>query len=127
MAMARSNCVYCGAPLSAEVLEAAALAAERVLQSKSLHHLEAAAKGLDPGQPQRRYLILDTRETAPETLAQACSISLWEARQWQAASRYRLLKVSADPTEGSLEAGLRTAGLTFFAIPEPAVSPGRNP
>ncbi len=125
--MARENCVYCGAPLSAKVLEAAALAAERVLQSKSLDHLEAAARGPTRDQTTRRYLIIDTAGTTPETLARACSISVWEARQWRAASRYRLLKVSAELPDGAQESGFKEIGLTFLALPEHTVAPARNP
>jgi hypothetical protein len=124
--MARENCAYCGAPLPAEVLEAAALAAERVFQSKSLDHLEAAARGLARDQPKRRYLVIDTADTTPETLARACSISVWEARQWRASSRYRLLKVGAE-SDRAQESGFKENGLTFFAVPESTVAPGRNP
>jgi hypothetical protein len=127
VAMARASCIYCGAPISAEVQEAAALAAQRVLQSKSLTHLETAAKGALGKHPPRRYLVIDTATALPETLAQACSISAWEARQWQAASRYRLLKVGAESPDGTLEAGLKESGLTFFSVPEQTVAPGRNP
>lgn len=125
--MARTNCVYCGATLGAEVLEAAALAAQRVLQTKSLTDLEAAAQGLGRDQPQRRYLVIDTRTASLESLAEACSVSVWEARQWQAASRYRLVKVSTEPADGPWESGLRGKGLDLFAVSEERVARSRNP
>lgn len=124
--MARANCVYCGAALSPEVLEEAKQAAARVLQSKSLTHLEAAARG-EPRDSTRRYLVIDTAAALPEALAEACSISVWEARQWQASSRYRLLKVTTEFPGGPLEASLKENRLAFFALPEPMVSPLRRP
>jgi len=60
-------------------------------------------------------------------LAPAAAISVWEARQWRAASRYRLLKIASDPSETALEAGLRDHGLRFFAISEGAVAAARRP
>lgn len=124
--MARANCVYCGAALSSEVLEEAKQAAARVLQSKNLTHLEAAARG-ETRDSLRRYVVIDTAAVSPETLARTCSISIWEARQWQAASRYRLLKVSTETPDGPLESSLRDNRLTFFGLPEPVVSPLRKP
>lgn len=124
--MARTNCVYCGAALSPEVLEEAKQAAARVLQSKSVTHLEAAARG-EPRDSTRRYLVIDTAATPLEALAEACSISVWEARQWQASSRYRLLKVSTESPGGPLEASLKDRRLVFFALPEPMVSALRRP
>lgn len=127
VAMARANCVYCGAALSTEILEEASLAARRVLQTKSLAHLEAAAKGLGRDQPPRRYLVIDTAAASVQTLAEACSVSVWEARQWQTASRYRLVKVSAEPADGPLESGLKEKGLDLFVVPEETVARSRNP
>ncbi|MBK5256911.1 MAG: hypothetical protein JJE39_12835 [Vicinamibacteria bacterium] len=110
-----------------EVLEAAALASERVLQSKSLTQLEAVAPRLAQGPPARSYLVVDTSNVLPETLALACSISVWEARQWQAASRYRLFKVITESTDEPPESVFQENGLTLFALPEQAVVPGRSP
>ena len=71
--MARATCVYCGAVLSSDVLEEAAQAAQRVLHSKSLAGLEAAAKGFGENAP-RRYIIIDTAEASGETIAEACQV-----------------------------------------------------
>ncbi len=125
--MARANCLYCGAALSTETLEEATLAARRVLQTKSLAHLEAAAKGLGPDQPRRRYLVIDTTTASVELLAEACSVSAWEARQWQAASRYRLVRVSSEPEDGPLESALKSRGLDLLVVGEETVARSRNP
>ena len=125
--MARANCVYCGAALSTEALEGAALAAQRVLQSKSLINLEAAAKGFGRDQLPRRYVVIDTTAAAVEVLAMACAVSVWEARQWQASSRYRLIKVSAEPADGPLESGLKERGLQPLIVPDETVARSRNP
>lgn len=125
--MARANCLYCGAALSTDILEEASLAARRVLQTKTLAHLEAAAKGLGHDQPPRRYLVMDTTAVSVEILAEACSLSAWEARQWQAASRYRLVRVSSEPESGPLESGLKDKGLDLLVVPEETVARSRNP
>ena len=101
IAMARANCVYCGAALSAEGLEEAAQAAQRIRQAKSLASLEAVTRGSERDQQPRRYVVIDTTAAAVEAIAEACGVSPWEARQWQAASRYRLVKVSTEPADGA--------------------------
>lgn len=127
IAMARANCVYCGAALSGEAVEGAALAARRVLQSKDLLNLEAAANALVLEQPPRRYVIIDTTTASVERLALACSVSVWEARQWQAASRYRLLKISTEPPDGPWESGLKEKGLIPLVVPDDTIARSRNP
>src|SRR6187399_2076554 len=127
IAMARPNCVYCGAALSAEALEEAALAAQRILQTSSLANLEAVAKGSGREQPPRRYVVIDTRASEIEVVADACAVSAWDARQWRAASRYRLVRVSAEPADGPLESGLRAKGLRVLIVPDAAVARSRNP
>ena len=89
IAMARATCVYCGAALSPADLEEATRAAQRILQTKSLANLEAVSGGPAQESQPRRYVVIDTRAAQVETIAIACGVSPWEARQWQAASRYR--------------------------------------
>ena len=127
IAMARATCMYCGAALSDEVREQAALAARRVLQTKSLVHLEAAARGLDGEANPRRYVVVDTSASSIESLMSACSVSAWEAGQWQAASRYRLFKVTTEPEGGPLESLLKEKAAQFFVLTEDTVSRSRNP
>ncbi len=127
IAMARASCVYCGASLSTEAVEAASAAARKVLQSKSLFNLEATATTLVREQPPRRYVILDTNAAPVERLALGCAISVWEARQWQAASRYRLVKISTEPADGPFESGLRENGLVPLVVAEETISRSRNP
>lgn len=126
IAMARSQCVYCGAALSSEALAAAASAAQRVLRSKSLANLEAAAQGVDRDQPQRNYVVLDTASASVDIIAESCRVSIWQARQWQAASRYRLVKVSSDPDDPDV-AHLKESGLRPIVVSEVAVARLRHP
>lgn len=119
--------MYCGAALPQDVRDAAASAAERVLQSKNLAGLELAARGPDPSQAPRRYVIIDTTTTTPEIIASACSVSVWEAKQWQAASRYRLVKISQEVAEDRLESNLRGMGLDPLVVSEDTVARARNP
>jgi hypothetical protein len=126
--MARPTCVYCGAALPKETLEEAAFAAQRVLKSKTLLDLENAAKGAEqPVRPARRYLVIDTTSASAEDLALGCSISEWETRQWQAASRYRLLRISDGSQDGHIESQLRERGVAPLVIPEDVVALARRP
>lgn len=127
VAMARPTCVYCGAVLPEETLEEASFAAQRVLRSKTLLDLENAARGAEPARPPRRYLVIDTTSVSAEALALGCSISEWETRQWRAASRYRLLRISDGSQDGPLESQLRESGVTPLAIPEDVVARARRP
>ena len=127
IAMARANCVYCGAVLSVEALEEAAQAAQRILHTRSLANLEAIAQTSGRAQPPRRYVVIDTRAAAETVIADACGVSAWEARQWQAASRYRLVRVSSEPADGPLESGLRDKGLRVLIVPDDTVTKSRNP
>jgi hypothetical protein len=125
--MARANCVYCGAALAPADLEEAARAAQRILQTKSLANLEAVAAGPSRGSRPRRYVVIDTREALVETIANACGVSSWEARMWQAASRYRLVRISTEAADGSLESSLRAQGLRVLVVPDETVVRSRNP
>jgi hypothetical protein len=125
--MAREKCVYCGAALSRETLREAAAAAKRVFQSTTLTGLEDAARGLGGGSQNRRYLVVDTATNDVETLASACSISQWEARQWQAAARFRLLRVTSEVSNGPFETRLRAMGVPLHVIAEDVVARARNP
>ncbi|HRB12001.1 MAG TPA: hypothetical protein PKU70_03240 [Vicinamibacteria bacterium] len=127
IAMARANCVYCGAALSEAVQEEAARAAQKILQTRSLASLEAVAAGSGRDLQPRRYVVIDTSAAAVETIADACGVSAWEARQWQAASRYRLVRVSNEPADGPLESALKTKGLRVFIVPDETVARSRNP
>lgn len=127
VALAREKCLYCGGALPHNLLEEAALAARRVLQSGSLSNLEAAATGNQRDQGRRRYLVVDMSEVAVERIATSCGVSLWEARQWQAASRYRLVKVSTEPADGPTESRLKEAGLTVLVLSEETIARGRLP
>jgi hypothetical protein len=70
---------------------------------------------------------MDTNAVSVEILAEACSVSAWEARQWQTASRYRLVRVSSEPENGPLESGLKDKGLNLLVVPEETVARSRNP
>lgn len=126
IAMARPTCVYCGKALPTGTVEEATLAAQRVLESKTLVGLETAARG-DLARPARRYLVIDTTSAPANALAYACSISVWEARQWQATARYRLLRISDEPQDGPLESELRERGVPALVIPEDVVARARRP
>ncbi len=119
--------MYCGSPLPAEVLESAGLAVRSVIESPSLQALEFAAIGAVEGRPPKRYVVVETDRVPVETLAAGCSVSVWEARQWRTASRYRLLRISAEPTDGAFESDLRSRGIHPLSVAEDQVARARNP
>lgn len=126
VAVARGTCVYCGTALSDEVREAAASAAQRVLQTTTLAGLESAAMGRD-SERQKRYLVIETTAQPAEILAEACGMSVWDARQWQAASRYRLLKVVLEAQVSEPVSALRAKGLHPFVVHGDVVARARSP
>ncbi len=128
VALARPTCMYCGAALSEDARQEAASAAKRVLDSRSFVGLGTAATGPGSASANRRYIVVDVSiENPAETIARACGVSLWEARQWQAASRYRLFRITDEPPGGATEAAIRSNGLRCFVIPEDAVARSRSP
>lgn len=127
VAVARAQCLYCGAPLSAEGLQEATQAARRVIESKGLAHLEVAARGHGPDWRPRRYLVLDTASAPPEAIARACSVSLWDARQWQASSRYRLIRVTTDPPFSQMESEAAASSVRLLSVSEEEVERLRTP
>jgi len=124
--MARGTCVYCGAPLPEEVREAAASAAQRALQSTTLAGLESAAMGHDH-ERQKRYIVVETTAQPAEVLAEACAMSVWDARQWQAASRFRLLRVMPEAQLSEPLSDLRAKGLNPLVVSGDAVARARSP
>ena len=124
--MARGTCVYCGAALPEEVREAAASAAQRVLQSKTLAGLESAAMGHDHERA-KRYLVIETTAQPAEVLAEACGVSVWDAKQWQAASRYRLLRVMLEPQVSEPLSALRAKRLDPLVLHGDVVARARSP
>lgn len=118
--------MYCGADLPEEVREEATQAAKRVKQARNLIGLEGAATGRD--RVTRRYFVLEVSLDCPaESIARACGVSAWEARQWQAASSYRLVRIADEPPDGPTETAFEENGLAFFAISEEAIGRSRRP
>jgi len=118
--------MYCGATLDSDAVAGAAAAAQRVLQAKSLLHLEAASPDRAEA-AERRYRILETRSSPAERLAETFGVSLWDARQWQASSFYRLMGVSADPDSSRSEEPSATETVRIHSISERRVAARRSP
>ena len=124
--MARATCMYCGAPLDVNVVAEAATAAQRVLEAKSLLHLEATTQNRSLA-AERWYRIVETRSARAESLAAAFGVSLWDARQWQATSFYRLIGVNADSDPGRSGAPLEIEGVRIHHVSERRVAARRRP
>jgi hypothetical protein len=80
--------------------------------------LEVTSGPAAPPEPARVLLVLDLGGTAPEELARALGLSLFEAKQRAARGGFELLRTVPRPPAEELAATLRTAGLTVFLIPE---------
>jgi hypothetical protein len=105
--MVRAACLYCGAPLGPELVEAAAAAAEA-------QALEAAA----PPPPPRDVVVLDLRQSTPAALSGALGLSSFDAEQRLRRGGYQLHRI-ADPPAAREEADrLRAAGLSAWLVPE---------
>lgn len=121
IATARETCLYCGAVLPAASRAVAAERAERISRSETLPALSATVQAPDQ-EPSRLYFILDIHGTSETEIADALTISAWEARQWLAGPRYRLIRV-ASASEGFAD----PAGLRVHVLEEERIARARNP
>lgn len=121
VATTAATCLYCGAVLPADLRARAQENADRIRRAETLPALSASA--LAPAtDPARRYFVLDVADAAEATLTDAFAISVWEARQWRAGPRYRLIRVSTE--DGANE---DPPGLRIHVLEEGAVIRARNP
>lgn len=127
VAVARETCLYCGAILSVEARLAATEAAEKILRSPRMPIL--ANLRTPPAEVARRYLVLDTEGSVDTALAEAFALSIWEARQWLAGPRYRLIRIAAgNDADASVEsARLVDRGLRIITLDGAAVARARQP
>lgn len=123
IATARETCLYCGAVLSAEARALAVENADRILRSDTLPALSAIAQTTQNA-ASRTYIVLDVAGASEATLSSAFSISRWEARQWGAGPRYRLVRVSAD---AEADPAFAAPDLTLHVLPGEAIQRARTP
>jgi hypothetical protein len=119
VAMVRPRCLYCGGALPQDALEAAEVARAETI---------APAPGLPPAPTSgeaRTLLVLHTSGADPRALADALTLSAYEAGQRVVRGGYQLLKV-LEPAAAEAEAArLRGHGLTLHLLPEARVREAR--
>jgi hypothetical protein len=107
VALARAQCLYCGAVLSEEQLQAASAAVESL-----------AAESAPPPAPERHIVVLDLRETAPEALVAALGVSAFEAEQRRRRGGYQLHRIAPPDSARDEAERLQRAGLRASVVPE---------
>lgn len=125
IATARETCLYCGGALSAEARARAAENAGRILRSSTLPALSAVVQTAQNDES-RSYIVVDVAGATEASLSSFFLISPWEARQWAAGPRYRLVRVHSS---SSAEAGppLAAPGIILHALSGDAVQRARTP
>ncbi len=105
MAMARANCVYCGAPLPVPAREA----------------VKGAGPASAPPPPEtaaRLLVILDLGAATEEGVASALGLSLFEAGQRRKRGGLQLHRIAEEGRAQEEAAALRSAGLEVVLVPE---------
>ena len=121
MALARPQCVYCGAAVPAAAVEEAARQAAELAAAPSL------ATGAGPEGPARELLVLDLDGTDPQALAAGLAVSAFEASQRVRRGGWQLHRIAA-PEEAARESDrLARAGLRVLALPESEVRAAARP
>jgi hypothetical protein len=116
VALARPRCLYCGAPLSAEIVPTVVMPAPT-----------AADLERDPGAPPRALLIVDMATADAGTAAAVLGLGPFEADQLVRRGGWQLYKI-AEPDAAEAEASrLRASGLTAHVVPEFEVRASREP
>lgn len=122
VAMARPRCLYCGAALDAAAVAAAEEARAAVESSTAVPRPAAgpAAAEAEPA-PSDRVLVIVETSGAPEVLASALSLSLYDARQRAVRGGIVVHRVADAATAAAEAARLRAAGLAATEVPEEEV------
>jgi hypothetical protein len=118
VALARPQCLYCGAVLPAAVMEQAAR------QAAASATAAATADSFPPGPP-RAILVLDLEGALPSALAAGLALSSFEAAQRVKRGGWQLHRiVPAEEADREAER-LARAGLRVLALPEADVRAAR--
>jgi len=118
LALARPQCLYCGAALPAAVLQ------EVARQAAASATAAAAADSAPPGPP-RGPIVLDLEGALPSALAAGLALSSFEAAQRVKRGGWQLHRI-VPAEQGDREADrLARAGLRVLALPEGEVRAAR--
>jgi hypothetical protein len=121
VAVARPQCVYCGAAVPAAAVEEAARQAAEVAAAPSL------GAGAVTAGPARALVVLDLEGADPQALASGLSLSGFEASQRVRRGGWQLHRI-APAEEAAREAErLAGAGLRVVALPEAEVRAAARP
>lgn len=120
--MARARCLYCGAELPRETVEAAAAA-----RAEALGEGPSAAPGTPETEALRALVVLDLEGTAPEAVASALGLTAFEAAQRVRRRGVQLHRTLPEAEAAREAARLQDAGLTATVLPEREVKEGQRP
>jgi hypothetical protein len=115
VAVARAQCLYCGAPLGEAQVAAARVAAQELEEAPA-----APAAG-------RHLVVLAADGAAVEVLAAALALSSFEAGQRVRRGGYQLHRIAAPEAAATEAARLRAAGLAVEVVPEAEARAAERP
>jgi len=139
--MARAACLYCGAPLPAETLTAAARAAEAAARATdgaaepetaaattaAEAEARSAGAGSGPASEARSVLVLDLAGVEPRSLAGALKLSLYEAKQRLLRGGLQLHRIAAVEEARADAERLAALGVPVLRFDEAAVRQAASP
>lgn len=121
VALARAECLYCGATLPAAVVEDAARQAAEAAAPSS------AAAGAVPAGPPRSVLVLDLEGADPKVVAAGLGVSTFEAAQRVKRGGRQIHRIVPTQDADREAERLARAGLRVIAIPEVEVRAAARP
>jgi hypothetical protein len=117
VALARPQCLYCGAALSAEIVPTVMMPAPT-----------AADLGRDRvEEPPRALVVFDIAAADVETAAQALGLGVFEAAQRLRRGGWQLYRITEPEAAEEEAARLRACGLVVHVVPEFEVRGAREP
>src|SRR5687767_4412843 len=127
VAVARAQCLYCGAALPAEAVEQAAIARAEVESAPSLREGGAAVPGAERAVSDRRLVVLHLSGADAPAVATALSLSAYEAGQRTRRGGDQLHRVLPAAEAETEAARLRAAGLGVTLLAEADVLAAADP
>jgi hypothetical protein len=121
VALARPQCLYCGAALPASVVEEAARPAAEAAPAPFL------AGGAVPEGPPRSLVVLDLEGAEPQALAAGLAVSSFEASQRVRRGGWQLHRIAPADEAARASDRLARAGLRVLALPEAEVRAAARP
>lgn len=127
VAVARAQCLYCGAPLPVEAVEQAAIARAELESAPSLREGGAAVPGAERAATLRRLVVLHLSGADPRAVERGLSLSAYEAGQRVRRGGDQLHRVLPSADAETEAARLGAAGLRVTLLAEAEVLAAADP